>query len=103
MEKLKGFQRKYLRGVAHSLKAVVLIGQKGNTEAVLKAVEDALEVHELIKIKFIDCKEKEQKNEIIRDLEIKTESEMVGMIGHTAIFYRKQTDPDKSKIILPEK
>ncbi len=103
MEKLKGFQRKYLRGIAHSLKAVVLIGQKGNTEAVLKAVEEALEVHELIKIKFIDSKEKEQKNEIIRDLEIKSESEMVGMIGHTAIFYRKQTDPDKCKIILPEK
>lgn len=103
MEKLKGFQRKYLRGVAHSLKPVVLIGQKGNTEAVLKAMEEALEVHELIKIKFIDCKEKEQKNEIILDLEIRTGSEMVGMIGHTAIFYRKQTDPDKHKIILPEK
>lgn len=103
MEKLKGFQRKYLRGIAHSLKAVVLIGQKGNTEAVLLAIEDALEAHELIKIKFIDFKEKEQKNEIIHDLEIKTESEMVGMIGHTAIFYRKQKDPDKQRIILPEK
>jgi RNA-binding protein len=103
MEKLKGFQRKYLRGIAHSLKAVVLIGQKGNTEAVLLAIEDALEAHELIKIKFIDFKEKEQKQEIIRDLEMKTESEMVGMIGHTAIFYRKQTDPDKQRIILPEK
>jgi len=45
MEKLKGFQRKYLRGIAHSMKPVVFIGQKGNSEAVLKAVEESLETH----------------------------------------------------------
>ena len=31
MKKLEGFQRKYLRGLTHKLKPVVLIGQKGLT------------------------------------------------------------------------
>lgn len=103
MEKLRGFQRKYLRGVAHSMKPVVYIGQKGNTSAVLQAFENALETHELIKVKFIDFKEKEQKTEIINDLLEKAGCEMVGMIGHTAIFYRKHHDVEKQKIILPER
>lgn len=103
MEKLRGFQRKYLRGVAHSLKPVVLIGQKGNTSEVLKAVESALETHELIKVKFIDFKEKDQKMEIINDFQKKSGCEMVGMVGHTAILYRKHHDLEKRKIILPER
>ena len=32
MKKLKSFQRKYLRGLSHKLKTVVLIGQKGLTD-----------------------------------------------------------------------
>ncbi len=103
MEKLKGFQRKYLRGVAHGMKPVVFIGQKGNTASVLKAVEDALETHELIKVKFIEFKEKEQKKKIVSELEGNAKCEMVGMIGHTAIMYRKHQDPEKQNISLPER
>ena len=49
---LNGSQRKFLRGLAHKLKPVVIIGQKGFGEAVIHAVEDALNAHELIKVKF---------------------------------------------------
>ncbi|MFH1674895.1 MAG: YhbY family RNA-binding protein [Pseudomonadota bacterium] len=52
MKKLKGFQRKYLRGLTHKLKPVVLIGQKGLTDKVLWSTEKAFEDHELIKIKW---------------------------------------------------
>lgn len=103
MEMLKGFQRKYLRGVAHSLKPVVMIGQKGDTAAVLKEVGNALETHELIKVKFIDHKEKEQKMEILTRLSKQAACEMVGLIGHTAILYRRQPDPKKQRIILPKR
>ena len=103
MDVLKGFQRKYLRGVAHGMKPVVMIGQKGNTEAVLKEVKNALEAHELIKVKFIDHKEKEEKMEIITRLSQQAACEMVGLIGHTAILYRRQPDPKKQKIVLPER
>ena len=103
MEKLKGFQRKYLRGLAHRLKPVVFIGQKGLTAEVLLSAEQALESHELIKVKFIDFKEKEQKAELSGLLGSKTGSEIVGIIGHTVIFYRQQSDPEKRKISIPQR
>ncbi len=101
MEKLKGFQRKYLKGIAHHIKPVVFIGQKGFTDTVVQSVDESLKSHELIKVKFTDCKE--QKEEIADMIEKKTESEMVGMIGHIAIFFRQHKDPKKRKITLPER
>ncbi|MBW1854260.1 MAG: YhbY family RNA-binding protein [Deltaproteobacteria bacterium] len=39
MKNLKSFQRKYLRGLTHKVKPVVLIGQKGLTDKVLRSTE----------------------------------------------------------------
>ncbi|MBN1276038.1 MAG: YhbY family RNA-binding protein [Deltaproteobacteria bacterium] len=102
MEKLKGFQKKYLRGLAHGMKPVVFIGQKGLTPAICLSAEEALDRHELIKVKFIDFKEKDQKREITCVLENETGSEVVGVIGHAAILYRRQSDPEKRRIELPK-
>jgi len=103
MKKLEGYQRKHLRGLAHNLKPVVLIGQKGLTDDLLKAARQAFEIHELIKVKFNDFKEKEQKEELSRILEKKTGSELIGAVGHTYIFYRQQDDPEKRRINLPQR
>jgi RNA-binding protein len=103
MAELAGFQKKYLRGIAHGLKPVVFIGQKGLGTEVFKATEEALEQHELIKVKFNDFKEKEQKAEINKRISQKTGAALAGAIGHTAIFYRQQKDPQKRKIVLPQR
>lgn len=103
MKKLEGFQRKYLRGLAHGLKPVVLIGQKGLTDELIKSAEQAFQTHELIKVKFIDFKEKEQKEEISLTLEKKTGSELVGAIGHIYIFFRQHKDQEKRKITVPRR
>lgn len=103
MEKLKGYQKKYLKGLVHGMKPVVFVGQKGISPAVTKAVDESLEKHELIKVKFIDFKEKDQKKEIAGAIEKETRSELVGMIGHMAIFYRRQKDPEKRKINVPNR
>jgi RNA-binding protein len=103
MSELTGHQRKYLRGLAHNLKPAIIIGQKGITEPVITEIKEALNKHELIKIKFVDFKEKDQKKDIASIIEEKTASHIVGMIGHTTIFYRQHTDPDKRKISLPER
>ena len=99
---LKGFQRKHLRGLAHAYKPVVLIGQKGISESFSESFEEALESHELIKVKFIDFKEKEQKKEMIAQLEKAAACEMVGMTGHIAIFFRQNRDPEKRQISIPK-
>lgn len=103
MERLEGFQKKYLRGLAHKLKPVAFIGQKGITDAVNRSINEALDAHELIKLKFIEFKEKDQKTAIIRAIEEQTGCEMVGMIGHIAILYRQQRDPEKRIIELPKR
>ena len=103
MENLKGFQKKYLRGLAHKLKPTVFIGQKGIAEAVIRSTDEALNAHELIKVKFVDFKEKRQKLKISDVLSERVNCQAVGMIGHVAIFYRPHKDPDKRRIKLPEK
>ena len=103
MKKLQGFQKKHLRGLAHGLKPVVFIGQKGLTDTVVRSINEALNSHELIKVKFIDFKEKEHKKKIAEAIEQQTGCETVGMIGHTAIFYRQHTDPQKRKIKVPQR
>ena len=103
MDKLKGYQKKYLKGLAHNLKPLVFIGHKGVSSQVTVAVDEALAKHEVIKVKFIDFKEKDQKTEIVSTIEKETSSELVGMIGHIAIFYRQQSDPEKRKINIPKR
>jgi RNA-binding protein len=103
MKELKGYQKKHLRGLAHSLKPVVLIGQGGLTDPVLKAIEEALEIHELIKIKFNEHKDKKSKNDMAGIIEKTSGCERVGNIGHTMIFFRQKSDPEKRKINLPKR
>jgi RNA-binding protein len=102
MKKLTGFQAKYLRSLAHALKPVVFVGQKGITDALIASAELAFDRHELIKVKFVDFKEKKQKIEFAETIRTKTGCLMAGMIGHVAIFYKQHDDPEKRRIILPE-
>ncbi|MBU2490570.1 MAG: ribosome assembly RNA-binding protein YhbY [Proteobacteria bacterium] len=101
MEKLKGSQRKHLRGLAHALKPVVMVGEKGLTESLVKNLDQALLDHELVKVKFLWPKEKEAKGEMTAQLEEAVSAEMVGMIGHMATFFRPHPDPEKRKIAVP--
>ena len=101
MNPLKGSQKKYLRGLAHSLNPAAFIGQKGVTQTLLDEIDLALEASELIKIKFNDFKEKEQKKEISQQIAEKTKSHIAGMIGHVVVLYRCHPDTEKRQITLP--
>ena len=103
MEALKGFQKKFLKARAHGLKPVVFIGQKGLTDSLINSIHDALSTHELIKVKFIEFKEKQKKVDMAGDIEAEASCRFVGMIGHIAIFYRQYPDPEKRKIKLPQR
>lgn len=96
METLKGSQRKNLRAQAHHLKSLVMIGAKGVTDQLVGSVNIALNDHELIKVKFGEFKE--AKKEISEEIAKATKSELVGLIGNIAIFYRRHPDPEKRKI-----
>jgi RNA-binding protein len=99
MDKLKGSQKKYLRAQAHHLKPLVIIGAKGVTDQLIGSVDLVLKDHELIKVKFGEFKE--SKKEISEEIAKATKSELVGLIGNIAIFYRQNPAPEKRKIKIP--
>ncbi|MCK5098082.1 MAG: YhbY family RNA-binding protein [Desulfobacteraceae bacterium] len=101
-KELKGSQRKYLRGLAHGLKPSAYVGQKGLTEGLLDEINVALEASELIKVKFVDFKEKEVKKELVLEIATITNCEVAGLIGHVAIYYRQNKDTKKRQIKLPK-
>ena len=103
MEALKSYQKKFLKGLAHGLKPVVFVGQKGLTANLIDSIQDALETHELIKVKFVDFKDRQQKISLAETLAERANCQLVGMIGHIAILFRQQADPEKCNIQLPQR
>ena len=97
---LTGKQRKHLRGLAHSLKPLVHVGAKGLTPEVLRQLDEALEHHELIKVKFLDFKDSKQ--ELTSEIESELGCASAGIIGHHVILYRPSSDAEKRLIHLPK-
>ncbi|MFP1462211.1 ribosome assembly RNA-binding protein YhbY [Escherichia coli] len=93
-------QKQHLKGLAHPLKPVVLLGSNGLTEGVLAEIEQALEHHELIKVKIAteDRAVRETKTLIVEAIVRETGACNVQVIGKTLVLYR----PTKErKISLP--
>ena len=99
MEKMKGSQRRYLRSLANRMKPHVFIGKNGLADSVYTAIDAALDDFELIKIRFIEFKQ--EKKELSAEIEKECQCEMIGMVGHVALFYRQQADEEKRLITLP--
>ena len=71
---LTGKQRSYLRALAHPLKPLVQIGHGGLTDAVLAAIEAALLIHELIKVRVTGNDEMPSASELAPEVEKRTRS-----------------------------
>jgi RNA-binding protein len=95
---LTNAQTRFLRGQAHDLKAMLQIGGKGITDAVIAELDGALEHHELIKIK-IAAEDREARDAMIGELTQRSGAALVQRIGHVAILYRPSKD--RRQIILP--
>ncbi len=99
MSQLTGAQRKFLRGMANRLEALVIVGKQGASDSLIRATAAELEAHELIKVRFNDFKtEKDALSEKIAEA---TSAEIVGRIGHVVLLYRQHPDPEKQSIKLP--
>jgi len=92
-------QRRWLKQQAHHLKPVVMLGQHGLSEAVMREIDLALDHHELIKTK-IGAGDREERDQLIAAITRGTRAEMVQRVGNTASFYRH--NPDKAQpLALP--
>ncbi|MCJ0825178.1 ribosome assembly RNA-binding protein YhbY [Luteimonas sp. 50] len=95
---LTAAQTRFLRGQAHDLKALLQVGGKGISEALVAEVDGALEHHELIKVKIAGS-ERDARDAMIAELARRTDAVLVQRIGHTAILYRPSKD--HRRIVLP--
>ena len=95
--KLSSAQLRHLRGMTHHINPVVMVGDKGLTENVMAELENALDHHELIKVKIRSGRETRarQAAEIARACE----AEIVHQIGQVSCYFRRNTE--KPVIELP--
>ena len=87
--KLSSAQKQRLKGLAHSLHALVIIGNHGLTEAVQAEIECALEAHELIKIR-VNAATKEDRQAITEAICQERDAALVQTIGHIVVIYRRK-------------
>lgn len=80
---------KDLKARAQLTRATVKVGHDGVSERFLKIMNDELDLHELVKVKF--TANKDQKKGLSRIVEEMTNSLMVQRVGHTATYYRAKS------------
>ena len=95
---LTSAQSRFLRGQAHDLKAMLQVGGKGISDALVAEVDAALEHHELIKVK-VAGEDREARDAMIGALADRVGAALVQRIGHTAVLYRPSKD--RRQIVLP--
>ncbi|HEU5061193.1 MAG TPA: ribosome assembly RNA-binding protein YhbY [Kofleriaceae bacterium] len=95
---LSGKQRRYLRSLGHALSPVVQIGRGGLTEAVVAAITQALDSHELIKIKVGSASDLERQEAADQAAQA-TGAEVAQVLGNTVLLYRRH--PERPVIELP--
>ncbi len=95
MKALTPAERQHLKGEAHRLNPVVLIGSEGLTPAVVKEIDMALKAHELIKIKVAGA-ERDDREAWLARLCAELQAQPVQHIGKTLIIYREA--PPKEKV-----
>ncbi|MEJ2471482.1 MAG: ribosome assembly RNA-binding protein YhbY [Desulfuromonadales bacterium] len=94
---LTGKQNRYLRGLGHKLRPVVMIGKHHMSEEVIRATDEALVAHELIKVRIQEgCLEDRQS--VAGDLARQTGAVVVQILGNTFLLYRPS---DQALITLP--
>ncbi|MGI9222938.1 MAG: ribosome assembly RNA-binding protein YhbY [Woeseiaceae bacterium] len=91
-------QKKYLRGLGHALKPIVMIGDSGFSAAVLAELNVCLDHHELVKVR-VKVGDRNSRDAIIAKLCEDGSAALVQRTGNMALLYRE--NPEKKKIQLP--
>jgi len=87
-------ERLALKGRAHALSPIVMIGNAGLTEAVLKEIAASLKTHELIKIRVMA--ERPQREAILAEICNRLNAAPVQHIGKILVVY--QPNPEARQI-----
>ncbi len=86
--------RRALRGAGHHLSAIVQVGKEGLTPAVLRQLSEALDAHELVKVK-VGAESPEDRFEVADRLGQEAEAKIAQVLGNTVLVYRRH--PEKPR------
>lgn len=85
---LTGKQRARLKQEAHDFKPIINIGKFSVTDELIKAIDEALEARELIKIKVLN-NNMDDHDDIIDEIIEKTNAEFISHLGSIITIYKK--------------
>ena len=97
---LTGAQKTKLRGLGQTSPDHLLVGREGAAEKVTAQLDRELNSRELVKVRFTGGQDRHARAALHDALASATNSECVGAVGHTALFFRQNPDPAQQKITL---
>lgn len=92
-------QKRHLRGLGHPLKPVVMLGQHGLTDAVVRELDQALDTHELVKLRA-RAGDRAARDAALATLAARTGATLVQRIGNVGLYYRASRR--QPRIVLPD-
>jgi RNA-binding protein len=100
MLQLSADQCRHLRSLAHHLNPVVMIGNNGLTESVMREIAINLDAHELIKIRVLGD-DREARAQLMEQICADLGACPVQHLGKLLLIFRP-SNTDKPKILLPK-
>ncbi len=89
---LSGKQNRFLRGMGHNLNPHVMIGRQHLTAEVVRATDEALAKHELVKVRIQEgCLE--DRKVVAAELAAATGAAIAQVLGRTFLLYRPAEEP----------
>ncbi|MBU2677498.1 MAG: YhbY family RNA-binding protein [Gammaproteobacteria bacterium] len=101
--KLSESNKKYLRGLGHQLKPLIIVADSGLSESLLAEYEATIDHHELIKVR-VRVGDRAARDDIIKTLCSRSSAMLIQRIGNVALLYRPNLKKKLEKRIrLPSK
>ncbi len=97
---LTGAQRTRLRGLGQTSPDNLLVGRDGAAASVVSQLNHELTRRELVKVRFTGGQDRKERAALHDALASATQSECVGAVGHTALFFRRNSDTALQKVAL---
>lgn len=97
---MKSGVRNFLRKRGHLLKPVVMVGRLGLDNRVVQAVDEALDAHELIKVKF--QAHHDEIRQISEQIATSVKAEVVTIVGHITLLFRQNKNQEDRMIHIPK-
>lgn len=93
-------ERNFLRGLGNEMNPIVIVGKGGLSDNIVAQLDEALTARELVKCRVLPHTEYEP-YEIAEALALRTNSEVVQVVGRNMLIYRRPPLGQTSKLEWP--